>query len=108
MESGPSYSIFSVTDCRDKILMLVGTIGAIGNGLSNPLMALIFGNLVNAFGQSQAKNIVQMVSEVYSQTNCFHFSHCSFASDIKTNCRFHSNLCTWLWGVDWLLFFVSA
>ena len=74
MESAPSSSIFSVADSTDKVLMLVGTVGAIGHGLSVPLMALIFGSLVNAFEQSHTKNTVPMVSEVCSTSPLSHIS----------------------------------
>nr|QVT92337.1 ABC transporter [Salvia miltiorrhiza] len=85
MESAPSYSIFSAADSRDKILMLVGTIGAIGNGLSQPLMALIFGSLVNAFGQSQTNNIVPMVSKA-SLKFVYLALGCGFSAFLQVSC----------------------
>ncbi|XP_057807627.1 ABC transporter B family member 11-like isoform X2 [Salvia miltiorrhiza] len=85
MESGSPYSIFSTADYWDKILMLVGTIGAIGNGLSQPLMALIFGSLVNAFGQSQTKNIVPLVSEVSLQFVYLALG-CGLAAFLQVSC----------------------
>ncbi|RDX91485.1 ABC transporter B family member 11, partial [Mucuna pruriens] len=58
----PLYKLFSFSDPLDHLLMFVGTIGAIGNGISLPLMTLIFGNMINAFGGS--KNSNQVVDEV--------------------------------------------
>ena len=61
----PFYKLFSFADSTDYVLMLVGTVTAIGHGLCNPLMTLIFGELVNTFGESvDTKKIVQGVSEV--------------------------------------------
>ncbi|XP_042060312.1 ABC transporter B family member 11-like isoform X1 [Salvia splendens] len=85
MESAPSSSIFSVADSTDKVLMLVGTVGAIGHGLSVPLMALIFGSLVNAFEQSQTKNTVPMVSEV-SLEFVYLALGCGLASFLQVSC----------------------
>ncbi|XP_052878978.1 ABC transporter B family member 4-like isoform X2 [Gossypium arboreum] len=45
--------------------MIVGTVGAVGNGLCMPLMTILFGDLVNAFGQNQSNNqVVHVVSKV--------------------------------------------
>ncbi|CAN1762584.1 ABC transporter B family member 11 [Linum perenne] len=57
--------MFSFADMRDIVLMIVGTLGAIGNGLSMPLLAMIFGNLTDAFGQNQSNSdVVHSVSQV--------------------------------------------
>lgn len=68
----PFFKLFSFADKWDYILMIVGTIGAVGNGVSMPLMTLIFGDLVNAFGQNQSdlSELVRAVSEVH-----FSFTH---------------------------------
>ncbi|CAB4306736.1 unnamed protein product [Prunus armeniaca] len=42
----------------------VGSICAVGNGLSQPVMALVFGNLINTFGATDPADIVPMVSKV--------------------------------------------
>ncbi|XLS79065.1 hypothetical protein HN51_063290 [Arachis hypogaea] len=61
----PLYKLFSFADRLDRLLMLVGTVGAIGNGISMPLMTLIFGNMINAFGgNSNTKEVVDEVSRV--------------------------------------------
>ncbi|XP_027368718.1 ABC transporter B family member 11-like [Abrus precatorius] len=61
----PLYKLFSFADPLDHLLMLVGTVGAIGNGISVPLMTLIFGNMINAFGGSTNSNkVVHEVSKV--------------------------------------------
>ncbi|KAL5182709.1 ABC transporter B family member 11 [Glycine soja] len=58
----PLYKLFSFADPLDLLLMFVGTVGAIGNGISMPLMTLIFGSLINAFGESS--NTDEVVDEV--------------------------------------------
>lgn len=60
------YRLFSFADPWDYMLMLVGTIGAFGNGISMPLMTIIFGDLTNAFGNSQSSqsDVVHVVSKV--------------------------------------------
>ncbi|XP_011079475.1 ABC transporter B family member 4 [Sesamum indicum] len=60
----PFYKLFAFADSIDKILMIVGTIGAIGNGLSLPLMTILFGDLIDSFGQTQTKDVVSAVSKV--------------------------------------------
>ncbi|GKV23316.1 hypothetical protein SLEP1_g33060 [Rubroshorea leprosula] len=61
----PFHKLFSFADSIDYFLMLVGTIGAIANGLCMPLMTIVFGEIVDAFGQSQKdQEIVRVVSKV--------------------------------------------
>ncbi|KAK6162933.1 hypothetical protein DH2020_002774 [Rehmannia glutinosa] len=60
----PFYKLFSFSDSWDRILMTVGTIAAIGNGLSQPLMTFIFGDLVDVFGEANSNDIVSQVSKV--------------------------------------------
>ncbi|GAB2280616.1 ABC transporter B member 11 [Dionaea muscipula] len=63
--SVPFYKLFSFADSTDIALMVVGSIGAVGNGVCMPLMTLIFGDLINTFGQNQGTNhIVHAVSKV--------------------------------------------
>ncbi|KAG5096686.1 hypothetical protein JHK82_046540 [Glycine max] len=64
----PLYKLFSFADPLDLLLMFVGTVGAIGNGISMPLMTLIFGSLINAFGESS--NTDEVVDEV-SKLTCW-------------------------------------
>lgn len=60
----PFYKLFSFADSVDKTLMIVGSIGAIGNALSLPLITILFGELVDSFGQSQSTVVVSVVSKV--------------------------------------------
>lgn len=58
------YRLFSFGDRLDIGLMVVGTISAILNGLAQPLMTLIFGNIINSFGTSDPSNVLHEVSKV--------------------------------------------
>ncbi|KAJ7530665.1 hypothetical protein O6H91_14G013400 [Diphasiastrum complanatum] len=46
------YKLFSFADLLDILLMSVGTTGAIINGMAMPITAILFGHLINAFGQN--------------------------------------------------------
>uniref|UniRef100_A0A6N2K579 ABC transmembrane type-1 domain-containing protein n=1 Tax=Salix viminalis TaxID=40686 RepID=A0A6N2K579_SALVM len=58
------HKLFTFADRLDVVLMIIGTLSAIANGLSQPLMTLIFGQLINSFGASDRSNIVKEVSKM--------------------------------------------
>ncbi|KAF5185686.1 Abc transporter b family member, partial [Thalictrum thalictroides] len=58
------YKLFTFADRLDIMLMIIGTISAIANGLAQPLMTLIFGKLINTFGSSDPSKLVSDVSKV--------------------------------------------
>ncbi|KAK9224004.1 hypothetical protein WN944_012453 [Citrus x changshan-huyou] len=60
----PFYKLFAFADKQDAVLMIVGTISAIGSGLAHPFMTLIFGHLINSFGSSDRSHVVHEVSKV--------------------------------------------
>jgi ATP-binding cassette subfamily B (MDR/TAP) protein 1 len=61
----PFYKLFHFSDSVDTILMIIGTIGAIGNGICMPLMTILMGELVDSFGQTQDNSdVVRVVSKV--------------------------------------------
>lgn len=64
VEKVPFYKLFIFADKLDALLMVVGTIAAVGNGLAQPLMTLIFGDLINSFGGSNPSNVIHVVSKV--------------------------------------------
>lgn len=64
-EKIPFFKLFSFADKTDYILMLFGTIGAVGNGSCMPLMTILFGEMINSFGNHQNNSdIVSVVSKV--------------------------------------------
>ena len=46
----PFYKLFSFADSWDCLLMVVGAISAVGNGISMPLMTILIGDAIDAFG----------------------------------------------------------
>ncbi|CAL9225482.1 unnamed protein product [Arabidopsis halleri] len=62
------YKLFSFADKNDVVLMTVGTISAVANGLTQPLLTLLFGQLINAFGSSE---IFQEVSKFEFMTSSY-------------------------------------
>ncbi|CAA7405787.1 unnamed protein product [Spirodela intermedia] len=60
--------LFSFADSTDIVLMVLGTIGVMANGVSMPLITLLFGNLTDSFGESpDIKDVVDRVSKVSLQ-----------------------------------------
>lgn len=63
----PFYKLFAFADSTDVFLMIVGTVAAVANGVAMPLMALLMGEVVNAFGgTTNNHDIVEKVSKVYT------------------------------------------
>lgn len=61
----PLYKLFAFADSTDYILMLLGSLGAAGNGISLPLMTVLFGNLIQSFGgTSNGHDALHQVSKV--------------------------------------------
>ncbi|KAF2304814.1 hypothetical protein GH714_038039 [Hevea brasiliensis] len=58
--SVPFHKLFSFADSIDILLMIVGTIGAVGNGISLPLMTVFLGDMIDAFGQNKNKDVVSL------------------------------------------------
>ncbi|XP_078435342.1 ABC transporter B family member 11-like isoform X3 [Wolffia australiana] len=69
-EAVPYRKLLSFADTTDVFLMVLGTIGAIANGLSMPIMLMLFGRLVDSFGSSTDKSVVEKVSRVSLQSLC--------------------------------------
>ncbi|KAJ4846856.1 ABC transporter B member 11 [Turnera subulata] len=61
----PFFKLFSFAGSTDIMLMVMGTIGAFGNGLGMPLLTILTGQVIDAFGQSHSnKQLVDSVSKV--------------------------------------------
>ncbi|KAL2614004.1 hypothetical protein R1flu_025696 [Riccia fluitans] len=59
----PVFKLFAFADSFDILLMTLGTIGAVGSGVSQPFMTLLFGKLIDAFGDNSS-NSERLQSEV--------------------------------------------
>lgn len=61
----PYHKLFSFADSFDYLLMFLGTISAIGNGICTPIMTVLFGDLIDAAGKNFDISIaVHEVNEV--------------------------------------------
>jgi len=67
----PFYKLFTLADRLDVALITIGTIGAMANGCSQPLMTLILGKIINTFGSADPSNTIKEVSNV-----CMHIYIC--------------------------------
>ncbi|KAK7331427.1 hypothetical protein VNO77_25652 [Canavalia gladiata] len=60
----PFYKLFTFANRLDVTLMIIGTICTIANGLSQPLMTVILGKLINTFGSTDPSQAILEVSKV--------------------------------------------
>ena len=61
----PFTALFRYADGTDVLLMLLGTVGALANGVTQPIMTVIFGQVINAFGGSvDTGDVLQRVNKV--------------------------------------------
>jgi ATP-binding cassette subfamily B (MDR/TAP) protein 1 len=58
------FGMFRYADRLDVLLMVVGTVGAMGNGVAEPLMSVLFGNVINSFGESTSSDVLRRVTKV--------------------------------------------
>ncbi|PNH10194.1 ABC transporter B family member 19 [Tetrabaena socialis] len=57
ISSVPFWKLLSTADGRDVFLMLIGTIGAMGNGVLLPLFAIVFGQFTDALGGTEIDKV---------------------------------------------------
>jgi len=62
----PFYKLFSFADYWDCLLMLVGAISAVANGIVMPLMTILIGDAIDSFGGNadNKQEVVHQVSKV--------------------------------------------
>ncbi|TVU35429.1 hypothetical protein EJB05_17317, partial [Eragrostis curvula] len=60
----PLLGMFRYADRLDVLLMVIGTVGAVANGVSEPLVTILFGNVINSFGESTTESILHRVNKV--------------------------------------------
>jgi hypothetical protein len=60
----PFHDMFKNTDVTDMVLMLVGTVAAVGSGMSQVVMTIIFGRMIDAFGGATPDTILPRVNKV--------------------------------------------
>ncbi|KAF6167198.1 hypothetical protein GIB67_029836 [Kingdonia uniflora] len=61
----PYYKLFAFADSNDILYMVLGTIGAVVNGMAMPFMTILTGDLTDAFGQNvNTDKTLSVVSKV--------------------------------------------
>ncbi|KAK3138103.1 hypothetical protein QOZ80_5AG0364550 [Eleusine coracana subsp. coracana] len=58
------HRLFQFADGTDALLMAAGAAGAVANGVAQPLMTLVFGEVVHAFGSGSRDDVLRRVSQV--------------------------------------------
>ncbi|XP_047082242.1 ABC transporter B family member 11-like [Lolium rigidum] len=58
------HRLFAFADRRDAVLMTVGAVAAMANGVAMPFLAFLVGDLVDAFGPANRANVVHAVAKV--------------------------------------------
>ncbi|KAG0543124.1 hypothetical protein BDA96_02G163000 [Sorghum bicolor] len=58
------HRLFVFADRTDAALMAVGAVAAVANGMAQPLMTLIFGDVIDAFGSGITDGVVHRVVQV--------------------------------------------
>jgi ATP-binding cassette subfamily B (MDR/TAP) protein 1 len=60
----PSLLVFRYADRGDVALMAVGTVAAVANGMSEPLMTLVFAAVIECFGAGDDSTVLHRISKV--------------------------------------------
>ncbi|KAH7524860.1 hypothetical protein FEM48_Zijuj06G0163900 [Ziziphus jujuba var. spinosa] len=86
----PIYKLFAFADSLDMVLMVIGTISAIGNGMSQPLSSVLFGELITSIGSSETSQILDQLITIINPIINYHVR--SNESDLDTDivCIFFS------------------
>jgi ATP-binding cassette, subfamily B (MDR/TAP), member 1 len=58
------HRLFRFADGADAALMAAGAAGAVASGVAQPLMTLVFGEVVDAFGSASRHDVLHRVSGV--------------------------------------------
>nr|CAD1834786.1 unnamed protein product [Ananas comosus var. bracteatus] len=58
------HRLLAFADAADGLLMAVGAVAAMANGVSQPLMTVIFGQVIDAFGGGDADSVLHRVNKV--------------------------------------------
>jgi ATP-binding cassette subfamily B (MDR/TAP) protein 1 len=67
----PLYRLFAFADRTDALLMAVGAVMAVANGMAQPTMTFIFGDVIDAFGSSASPDVLHRVVKVRATFNSY-------------------------------------
>jgi hypothetical protein len=59
----PFFKLFAFADGFDVVMMIVGAVAAMANGMSQPMMTFIFGDVIDAFGGGTETNVLHRVTK---------------------------------------------
>lgn len=91
----PYYKLLSFADTMDHALMIIGSITAVGSGISFSMMAVLFGEIVDSFGMTLDNDkVVGEVSKVQCIFNRMLFWLC-FLDDLSTVCHSPNSRNVW-------------
>ncbi|OEL38177.1 ABC transporter B family member 11 [Dichanthelium oligosanthes] len=81
----PFHELFKYADGTDAMVMLVGLVAALGNGMSMVMITVIFGQMVDAFGAATPDNVVPRVNK--AALNFVYLAiGAGFASFVQVSC----------------------
>ncbi|CAL4947980.1 unnamed protein product [Urochloa decumbens] len=60
----PPLVMFRYADRADAALMVVGTVAAVANGMSEPLMTVVFASVIECFGAGDDATVLHRISKV--------------------------------------------
>lgn len=82
--------LFRYADGVDKLLMLIGTLGSIGDGLMSPLNMFVLSGVIDEYATSNGSLSDKVVNKVYITFLIFHL----FVLNLVTNklCYFANHL----------------
>jgi ATP-binding cassette subfamily B (MDR/TAP) protein 1 len=71
--------LFRYADGTDVLLMILGTVGSLANGVTQPIMMVIFGQVIDAFGGAVGlDDVLRRVNKVSSpEPGARHLRHAS-------------------------------
>lgn len=72
------YKLFAFADGFDVAMMVVGATAAVANGMAQPLMTFIFGDVIDAFGAGSAHNVLHRVTKACMHVLSFSYFIYSF------------------------------
>jgi len=70
----PFLGMFRYADRTDATLMAVGTVAAVANGMTEPLMTVVFAAIIECFGAGDDATILHRVSKV----RCYYVPTCVY------------------------------
>lgn len=80
---GNKDGMFRYADGKDKFLMMIGTLGSMGDGLQVPLMMFVLSNVINDYGNPNITVTMATVNKVLY--NYFHPLMRYFIVKIESN-----------------------